>query len=130
MVAGPALRSTCWINQVERWFAELTRKHDAVSTLQPASASPSSAREVEIADGDPLLKGDGIDRHWRDLRSRARWNVHGSLFGAASARATLLSASTARVMSRAPVQASFCQPTLLLPSIQINIRAGRFPSAE
>ena len=72
--------------------------------------------EVEVADqhlfGELAVRG-GILAGDRDRRRRGRaggfHGVHDDFLEAVRARAVMLSASTAKVMISAPIQASFCQ---------------------
>src|SRR5262249_6368128 len=69
-----------------------------------------AVEEVEVADGDLLAKALGVDRGVGDGRGGERSKlVHDDFLWAASTRAMMLSASTARVMISAPVHASLCQ---------------------
>ena len=59
--------------------------------------------------GSILSKLVGARQHMRDRGNCNRSYAHDDLLRAARIRAMMLKASTASVMMRAPVQASFCQ---------------------
>ena len=77
-----------------------------VDVLQRAVVA---VKEIEIADRDLLGQIFGASRRMGDGWDGDGCYAHDDFLWAARIRATMLSASTASVMIRAPVQASFCQ---------------------
>src|SRR5262249_17177910 len=65
--------------------------------------------EVEVADGNLLRQAARADRCVGDGGNGNRGYIHDCVLDAASARATIESTSTVKVMISAPVQASACQ---------------------
>ena len=68
-----------------------------------------AVKEIEIADGDFLGEILGACRRMGDGGDCNGCYAHDVFLCAARIRAMMLRASTASVMIRAPVQASFCQ---------------------
>src|SRR4029079_8259128 len=83
-------------------------------------------KEIQPIDRDLLAETGrrrGVTHHGR--ADGCRGKIHGCFLEAASIRATMLSASTLNVMTRAPDQASFCQSAYGL-NANWKITTGRF----